>query len=275
MTLTLPLTIAGLIALGVLAQWVAWRLKLPAILLLLLLGLGLGPWLHLYNPDELLGELLFPVVSMSVAIILFEGSLTLKLDQIREHGQVVTRLITLGVFATVVIIGYATHLLFDMPLGIAFLFGAIVCVSGPTVVVPLLRTVRPRRSVANILRWEGILIDPIGALLAVILFQFVAATGPDAVSRAPRCATMESGLSMASVAAAIAKLVHHLRHDYACLGYPPPARALRKGGRRETTERKRGNNKPSVRRPYWAATRLSPEARSSRSAFKMGYEFLR
>ena len=99
MTLTLPLTIAGLIALGVLAQWVAWRLKLPAILLLLLLGLGLGPWLHLYNPDELLGELLFPVVSMSVAIILFEGSLTLKLDQIREHGQVVTRLITLGDFS--------------------------------------------------------------------------------------------------------------------------------------------------------------------------------
>ncbi len=173
------IAIAAIGALGGLCQWLAWRFKLPSILFLLTAGILAGPIFGLLNPDELLGDLLFPIVSIFVAIILFEGGLTLKFKDIRGHGTVVKLLISVGVLLTGVLIAFTVHFLFDMPWPLAFVFGSITVVSGPTVVKPLLRAVRPSEKVGHILHWEGILIDPIGVFLALLVFNFVMLDAPD------------------------------------------------------------------------------------------------
>lgn len=173
------IAIASIGALGGLCQWLAWRLKLPSILFLLSAGILAGPIFGLLNPDDLLGDLLFPIVSIFVAIILFEGGLTLKFKDIRGHGKVVRRLISLGVLLTWLLIATAVHFIFDMPWTLALVFGSITVVSGPTVVKPLLRAVRPSNKVGHILHWEGILIDPIGVFLALLVFNFAMLDAPD------------------------------------------------------------------------------------------------
>lgn len=165
--------LAAVVFVGMLCQWFAWRVKLPAILFLLLTGIIAGPLTGWLDSDALFGDLLFPFISLSVAVILFEGSLTLRFDQIAGLGQVVRNMISFGVVTTLLITAAATRMLFDFPWGLALLFGAITSVTGPTVIVPMLRTVRPNASVANILRWEGITIDPIGATLAVLVYEFI------------------------------------------------------------------------------------------------------
>ena len=167
------IAIAGVAALGGLCQWLAWRLKLPSILFLLMAGLLVGPVTGAFNPDELLGDLLFPIVSIAVAIILFEGGLTLKISDIRGHGAVVTRLITVGMLLTWGLLSLTAHVLFDMPWSLALILGSICVVSGPTVVKPMLRAVRPSNKVGHILHWEGILIDPLGVFLALLVFNFI------------------------------------------------------------------------------------------------------
>lgn len=171
----LGLTISGLLALGIAAQWLGWFLKKPAIIFLLGIGILLGPTLHLFDPDALLGDLFFPLVSLGVAIILFEGALSLDVQEIKSHGRVVTNLVSFGVVITISVTSLATHWIMGIDYQIALLFGALVCVTGPTVIVPLLRSVRPNRTIANILRWEGVLIDPIGALLVVLVYEFIIA----------------------------------------------------------------------------------------------------
>lgn len=167
------LSLAGIGVLGVGCQWLAWWVRLPAILFLLISGIIVGSVLELLDPDTLFGDLLFPIVSLSVAVILFEGSLTLKFDDIRGHGKTVRNLLSVGALITWFIIAYSTHYLIDFPFELAFLFGAVVIVTGPTVITPMLRTVRPNAKIANVLRWEGITIDPLGALLAVLVFDFI------------------------------------------------------------------------------------------------------
>jgi CPA1 family monovalent cation:H+ antiporter len=158
---------------GFACQWIAWRVKLPSILFLLLTGIFAGPVMGWLNPDQLLGDLLTPVVSIAVAIILYEGSLTLKLSEIRGHGAVVRNLVTVGVAITWFVATLAAHLILGWDIYLAALFGGIVTVSGPTVIMPLLRTIRPTRAVSSVLRWEGILVDPVGAILAVIVFDYI------------------------------------------------------------------------------------------------------
>ena len=171
--MNLPLALAAILLVGFACQWLAWRVKLPAILFLLLAGIALGPVAGILDPDALLGELLLPVVSLGVAVILFEGSLTLRLSEARGVGGTILRLVSIGALVTLLVLAAAAHQLLQIEWPLALLFGALVCVTGPTVVVPLLRSVRPKERVGNILRWEGILIDPIGALLAVLVFQAI------------------------------------------------------------------------------------------------------
>ncbi|MFA3790660.1 cation:proton antiporter [Aliiglaciecola sp. SL4] len=175
---------AGLVLVGLLSifcQYFAYRIKLPAILPLLLVGIIVGPATGIINADQIFGDLLFPVVSLSVAIILFEGALTLRFEDLRGHGSMVRNLCTSGAILTWCLVAVITHLVLDMSWEMAFLFGAIVTVTGPTVIVPMLRTVRPSNKLANILRWEGIIIDPIGALLAVLVYEYIIST-QDALS---------------------------------------------------------------------------------------------
>ncbi len=159
--------------LGSLAQWFSWWVKLPSILFLLLLGFLVGPITGYLNPDEVFGDMLFPMVSLAVSVILFEGALTLNFHEIKGLQQVIRRLVSTGTIICWVIIAVATHYLIGFEWQMSFLFGALVVVTGPTVIVPMLRTVRVNNKIANILRWEGIIIDPIGALLAVLVFTFI------------------------------------------------------------------------------------------------------
>ena len=170
---TYMITVALLLVFGIICQVLAWRLKLPAILFLLLTGFIVGPVTGIFDPDAVFGELLFPIVSLGVAVILFEGSLTLRFEDIKQNGHVVWRLVTIGAFVTMAVAAAAAHLLAHVPLDIALLFGAIVTVTGPTVIMPILRSVRPTPQVSNILRWEGIVIDPMGAILAVLVFEYI------------------------------------------------------------------------------------------------------
>ncbi|MFE8071263.1 sodium:proton antiporter [Marinobacteraceae bacterium S3BR75-40.1] len=173
-------TVLQLASIGVLSlacQWLAWRLRTPAILLLLAGGILAGPLLGWLDPRPLFGDLLFPLISLSVAVILFEGSLTLRFDEIRDHGKMVRNLIPVGILVTMVVGTLAGHWALALSWPIALLFGSIIVVTGPTVIVPLLRSVRPTANLANILRWEGIIIDPLGALLAVLVFEWIVSGG--------------------------------------------------------------------------------------------------
>lgn len=163
------LSMIGVVA--IFCQWFAWWIKLPAIVFLLIAGIVLGPLTGWLNPEALFGDLLFPMVSLAVAVILFEGSLTLKFEDIRGLQKVVRNILTIGVLITWFSIAVATHFLLDFAWGLSILFGAIMVVTGPTVIVPMLRTVRPNAKISNVLRWEGIVIDPLGAILAVLVFE--------------------------------------------------------------------------------------------------------
>ncbi|MCW8109793.1 sodium:proton antiporter [Alteromonas ponticola] len=176
----ISLVLVGLLSIA--CQYFAYRVRLPAILPLLIIGIIVGPVFDVINADRLFGDLLFPVVSLSVAIILFEGALTLKFKDIAGHGNMVRNLCSVGVVVTWGVAAVAAHLSLGMSWQLAFLFGAIVTVTGPTVIVPMIRTVRPNTNLANILRWEGIIIDPIGALLAVLVFEFIVAAQGSAIS---------------------------------------------------------------------------------------------
>lgn len=161
--------------LGLLCQWVAWRIRLPAILFLLITGILLGPTFGLLNPDLLFGDLLFSFVSLSVAIILFEGSLTLKRSEISEIGKTVRNMVSYGALINAIITTIATHYFVNLSWSLSALFGAIMVVTGPTVIMPMLRSVRPNALIARTLRWEGIIIDPLGALFAVLVFEWIIA----------------------------------------------------------------------------------------------------
>lgn len=179
--------LAALVILGILAQWIAWRFKLPAILPLILTGLLVGPISSLYTEDNsklieplwdgtrglFPGEELYYFVSLAISIILFEGGLTLKRSEIRNVGPVITKLITLGTLVTFITGGLAAHYLFDLSWKISFLFSSLIIVTGPTVITPILRNIPLKKDISAVLKWEGILIDPIGALVAVLVYEFI------------------------------------------------------------------------------------------------------
>ena len=162
--------LAVVLVVSVAAQWLAWQVKLPSILLLLLIGFGLGRFL---DPEQILGrEVLFGGVTIAVGIILFEGSMSLRLKHVRDLGRPVLRLCTVTVGIAWVLITVSAWLI-GLSLQVALLVGAILVVTGPTVLAPILRQLRPTRRVSSLLRWEGIVVDPIGAVLAVLVFQGV------------------------------------------------------------------------------------------------------
>jgi NhaP-type Na+/H+ or K+/H+ antiporter len=168
------LAIAAIVALGAGAQWFAWRVGLPAILPLLVVGFVAGPLFGWLDPSVLIGDdLLFPAVSLAVGLILFEGGLTLSLPEVRETRGVVIRLVTVGALVTWLGATLAAWSLVGLSAPVAFLFGALVIVTGPTVIGPLLRIVRPSARIGNVLKWEGILVDAIGAMVAVLVFEFL------------------------------------------------------------------------------------------------------
>lgn len=165
------LNIALIVVLGIGAQWMAWRFRLPSILLLLLVGFLAGPVLGLVDPQSLRGDWLFAFVSLSIGIILFEGGLSLRLSELREVGTTVLALTTVGALLTWGLGAAGLHYIVGFNRSLSVLIGAILVVTGPTVIVPLLRHVQPRGRVGTIAKWEGITIDPVGAILAVLVLE--------------------------------------------------------------------------------------------------------
>ncbi len=172
MHLDLAGAVALILVLGVAAQWIAWRIKLPAIILLSAAGLVAGPVLHVLQPSLQFGHALETIISLSVAVVLFDGGLNLRFHELRHAAIGVRRLVYLGVPISFVLYGLATHYIGGLSWPVALVFGAIIVVTGPTVILPLLRQARLTRRVASYLKWEAIINDPIGALLAVLVFEY-------------------------------------------------------------------------------------------------------
>ncbi len=190
------------IVLGIGAQWLAWRIRIPSILLLLLLGFLAGPITGIIAPSTLHGEWLFAFVSLAIGVILFEGGLSLQISELKEVGRSVRNLITTGVLITGALAGFLAWWVIGMSPEVAILTGGILTVTGPTVVIPLLRHVRPKGRVSTIAKWEGITIDPVGAILAVLLLELVLAVGS-----ATQLTAQETNLVPAFMAAAESLLI--------------------------------------------------------------------
>ena len=173
----LSFTLILISVLGIGAQWLAWALRLPAIVVLALAGLVAGPVLGVIDPVADFGELLRPTVAVSVALILFEGGLNLRFHEFRETARGVKRLVTVGVMLSWLFGAAAAHYVGGLPWPVALLLGAILVVTGPTVIMPLLRQAKLARRPASFLKWEGIINDPLGAILAVLVFEFFALSG--------------------------------------------------------------------------------------------------
>lgn len=184
---TVGIALALIFVLGVGAQWLAWKIRVPSILLLLLIGILAGPVARTVlkdtafydlalNPNGLFGtDVLLAAVGIAVGLILYEGGLTLNFKELRSTWKPVTLLVSVGAFVTWVVAGLSAYYIFDLDRSIAILLGAILIVTGPTVVGPLLNHIRPSGDSGLVLKWEGIVIDPIGVLAAVLVFEVIAA----------------------------------------------------------------------------------------------------
>ena len=169
--ITLQIVLAVLA--GITAQVVAEYLRLPSIIFLLSLGVGLGPDILGVIDPKVLGTGLEVIVSLCVALILFEGGLNLELKELGQVSGSLRNLITIGTFITLLGGGMAAHWFGEFPWPLAFLYGSLVVVTGPTVITPLLRQVQVEKKVATILEGEGVLIDPVGAILAVVVLDIL------------------------------------------------------------------------------------------------------
>ncbi|MFB2921932.1 MULTISPECIES: cation:proton antiporter [Aerosakkonema] len=169
--ITLQIVIAVLA--GTLAQVLAAFLKVPSIVFLLLFGIVLGPDVSGLLHPNLLSTGLEVIVALCVAVILFEGGLNLELRDLGKVSGSLRNLVTLGTLITLIGGGMAAHWLGEFPWPIAFLYASLVVVTGPTVVSPLLKHVKVDRQVAALLEGEGVLIDPVGAILAVVVLDTI------------------------------------------------------------------------------------------------------
>jgi NhaP-type Na+/H+ or K+/H+ antiporter len=167
---TLVIAMVGMLGIG--AQWLAWRTGWPAIVLMLAAGFLAGPVLGLFDPEHAFGELLDPMIAIGVALILFEGGLSLDFRELRHAGDGVWRLVLLGGPIAWVLGAFAAHSIGGLEWPVAILFAGILVVTGPTVVMPLLRQSSVKTRPAAILKWEAIVNDPIGALFAVVSYEY-------------------------------------------------------------------------------------------------------
>lgn len=171
-----------IIVLGISVQWIAWKLKLPSILFLIITGILAGPVFGIIHPDEYFGDLLFPIISLSVAVILFEGGLNLKIRELLHTGQVLRNLITIGIAVTWLLTTLGAIFILNLELNISILIGAILVVTGPTVIIPIIKEIKLSGQISSLVKWEGIVNDPIGALLTILVFEGIIAEGFQALT---------------------------------------------------------------------------------------------
>lgn len=177
-SLMVKIALIGLLGIG--AQWVAWRTGRPAIALMLIVGIIAGPVLGIIDPERDFGALQEPIIKLAVAVILFEGGLSLNFRELRQAGGAVTMMVLIAGPIAWILGTAAAHYGAGLSWEISALLGGIMIVTGPTVIGPMLRTLRVPARVRNILKWEGIVNDPIGALLAVGIYAYITYEGPNA-----------------------------------------------------------------------------------------------
>ncbi|WP_313800382.1 sodium:proton antiporter [Cytobacillus sp.] len=165
--------ITVILGLGIFSQWLAWRVQWPSIVIMSIAGLLIGPILGLINPKEALGELYSPMISLAVAIILFEGSSSLDIREIKGISKSIFRIVTGGAFLAWIGGSLAAHFIAGLNLEISFIIGGLFVVTGPTVIIPLLRQAKLKPRTAAVLKWEGIIVDPAGPLLALFAYQVI------------------------------------------------------------------------------------------------------
>lgn len=179
-SLLFTIMLIGLLGIG--SQWIAWRYRMPAIVIMSITGLIVGPFFGLINPEEDFGALYDPIISVAVAIILFEGSLSLRFKELSGVGRPIFRIATIGAFVAWILGSLTAHYMAGLTWPAAFVIGGLFIVTGPTVIMPLLRQSKLKPRPAKILKWEGIIVDPIGVLLAVFAFEiitYLTATDPN------------------------------------------------------------------------------------------------
>lgn len=179
-SLLVKIALIGVIGIG--AQWAAWRTGKPAIALMLVAGILAGPVLGLIDPERDFGALREPIIKLAVAVILFEGGLSLKFRELRHAGIAVFMLVVVGVPVGWALGTAAAYYGAGLPFELAALFGGIMVVTGPTVIIPMLRSLNITPRVKHMLKWEAIVNDPIGALLAVGIFAYITHGGAQANS---------------------------------------------------------------------------------------------
>ncbi|RLL42829.1 sodium:proton antiporter [Oceanobacillus piezotolerans] len=170
-SLLFEIAIIGILGIG--SQWVAWKFRLPAIVVMSITGLLVGPIFGILDPQAHFGDMYGPIISAAVAIILFEGSLNLNFKELRGLGRPVFRISTLGAFIAWIAGSLTAHYVAGLSWAVAFVIGGLFIVTGPTVIMPLLRQAKLKPRPAKILKWEGIVVDPIGALVAVFAFEII------------------------------------------------------------------------------------------------------
>ncbi|WP_145543273.1 sodium:proton antiporter [Virgibacillus sp. SK37] len=179
-SLLLEIALIGVLGIG--SQWLAWRYRMPAIVIMSVTGLIVGPIFGIINPEEDFGDLYSPIISVAVAIILFEGSLNLSFKELKGIGKPIFRISTVGALIAWILGSLTAHYIAGLSWAVAFVIGGLFIVTGPTVIMPLLRQAKLTSRPAKVLKWEGIIVDPIGALVAVFAFEiitFITADNPD------------------------------------------------------------------------------------------------
>ncbi|MYL43307.1 cation:proton antiporter [Virgibacillus salexigens] len=167
------ISIVVVIALGIFSQWLAWRIQWPSIVIMSIAGLLIGPVFGFINPEQALGDLYSPIVSLAVAVILFEGSTTLDIREVKGISKSVFRVVTFGAFLAWIGGSFAAHFIAGLSLEVAFIIGGLFVVTGPTVIIPLLRQSKLKPRTAAVLKWEGIIVDPAGPLLALFAYEVI------------------------------------------------------------------------------------------------------
>lgn len=172
-TTEVTIALGTIVVFGVGAQWLGRRTGFPSIVLLLLAGIIAGPVTGLVDPEALLGDTLDPAITLAVALLLFDSGFNLEFRKLTQGRPVVYLLVSVGLLITWIVGSVAANAIFDLPNGVAALLGAVLVVSGPTVVGPILQASRPNEQTGQVLEWEGALLDPIGATLGIVVLTVI------------------------------------------------------------------------------------------------------
>lgn len=172
MKISATFAVSLIIFLGIFSQWLAWKISKPAIVIMSLAGLVVGPFLNIIVPSQILGDSLYKsIISISVALILFEGSLSLDFKEITDTKMTIKRIVVFGALIAWILGSLSAYFLAGLSITPSLVIGAVLIVTGPTVIIALLRQAKLDFKVSTILKWEGILVDPMGAILAVLSFE--------------------------------------------------------------------------------------------------------